>query len=334
MVCITLFGCGQPKDKLSRIDFGIDSYDWLLSDMLSEDIITEPDKDSLSYRYYIEDSDENKRIPVLIRINPDRYKFGSVRQIELDLAGDTIYWIDPPKFARGAGVRLCAEVDSIYALYVKWHGEPDSVSFEERQMVHKAFWKKKNCIITFIHSIPREDVNFSDKMVYSDAKIKYEMYGYEVEFNRIRDSIRQTLTPNDLINVTAWDPRWESIYGLYSFGYNRVFKVTLSDIKRKDREEPRAVIAFRFDVVLEDRFGTELHRFEDITIEPNRPLYGYYNTNFVLDFLSNQIYEVRYHSSGEHNASLEFARHYNESNEILVKTEIKAVVFQDGEILK
>jgi len=284
-------------------------------------------------------------------LNPDNYNYGSLRQIRINLGGDTTYSIFDrrPIFKEGQGIRLKSEIDAIYNYYIRIYGKPDSVNEIMNQNRIRLFgeedtilpivtskWFLKDFNITFFRPEPYRSSYKKDKFVYDEkAYIQYEVKDYLAQLHKIQETIRLSLKPNDMIRINFGYPYWKILKPQrYSDFDDRKFTVELRTVFRKDREEPRKIVAIKYDIVLVDRFDTELFRFKDTALELSEPLGPRENASlFMVDSYNLQFTSIYY--SGQTAAkNLEQARIIAETSTVTVKADIKAIVFEDGQVLK
>ena len=346
-----LCSCKNKADYFSSVNFGQDNAKDFIIKELKNKIFAKPDKDSASFSYFIKNNSNGFKVEVIV--NPDGYKFGKIRQIKLNLGGDSSYnFGKKPIFSRAFGPRLKSDVDKIYYLYEEWYGKPDSATTKYKYKFDLSsntinreidssvppgkvvYWHTKNYHLIFDLPIPEKNSHFDSAYTYDGyfTTVTYEMNNYNTIIQSIRDSIRKTLKPKDIISIEAWQPLWSTLNNNYFEG-NTKFSINLSEIKRIDREEPRSVTGIKFDIVLYDKFGEKLYTIKDVEYEPKEPLWSTYGglTTYSGDPIT---YSWKYNSSNINMAGLEKTRLYPNQNSINAKAEIKAIVFDDGFVLK
>lgn len=353
---ISLYSCNK-KDPFESIEYGKADYDKTLNFLLKEDIVNEPDRDSLSFRSFIETS--NSKIPVEVYLNPDRYNFGSIRQIQISLNSDTIYptYQLDPYFLRGGAPRLYSEVESVYRKYEERYGEPDSLfltypfkasesglsvgEFFRRSFLSQkldstaipgkmAYWNTENFILEFDIPIPVPDIKRDSLLYVNFASIKYSMINYDDRIRFIRDSIRKKLTPKDLISMEVYQPIWNELYGGQFL--NKSLKINVGSVMRIDKEEDRAIVAVKFDIVFRDLFKKELYRFEDVIFEPQSPLMK--GSNGLVKHDSYPVsYTIDYNSNTRKGRELDDLKNHSKTNKIRINYQINSIVFDDGSVL-
>lgn len=350
LVSIIFISCEQNNDHFSSVKFGQCNAQQFIFQEQEKKLLLEPGRTSNSFRYFL--TEGSTSFPVEVCINPDYYDFGTVRQIEILLGGDSIYKENITFYARALGPRLKQEADSIYDLYTKWYGSPDSVTIHHVYKdgieavndtnIHRAidplapagktaFWQMPNFKLTFDLPIPTKNQFLDSAYTYHwTASILYEVNEYDNIIKLIRDSIKQTLRPNDIISIQASRPKWINISDNY---YDTQIEISITDISRLGKEEPRLVTGIRFDIILSDIFDDELCRMEDFTFELPDPLW--ITNSGVSNGLSGPYtYTKNYYSLSDEFIDFETARRYATQNSIKTKVDVKAVVFNDGNVLR
>lgn len=356
---ISVYSCDK-KDPFKSIEYGKADYGKTLSILLEEDIISEPDSDSLSFRSFINTS--NSKIPVQVYLNPDMYSFGSIKQIQISLNSDTIYptyQLDPePYFFRGGGPRIYSEIEGIYKKYEEWYGKPDSLfltypfkAFESGLSIGEglrrmglpkeldstaipgkmAYWNTENFILEFNIPLPVPNLKRDSLLYVNYASIKYSMLDYDKRIQFIRDSIRKTFIPSDLIEMQLYQPTWDKTNNSKSL--DNIMSIKVGQVMRIDREEDRGIIAIKFDIIFKDIFKKELHRFENIIFEPRTKLMnGKYGLTAYDSYPTN--YSINYSSFSQQGKELDKLKNYSKTNKIFLDYEINSVVFDDNNVLE
>ena len=270
----------------------------------------------------------------------------------------------PPMFQRGGGPRRKKEVDKVFDLYKKWYGKPDSIHYgrdsrnigteikwimdsistrgltrpktEKKSPLSDSLnflggdvvWKQSNRLVIFVLPPPYKEKYFKMDSAYSKVKIIYQNTDFQKTVATIRDSVRKTLKPNNIVTVDISKPKWTALTSQSYSDYDYQLAVEWYFPKRIDREEPKAVTAIRFDIILSDKFGEELCRLPDQTYECKEPL-----RQDAFRF-GSMISGIKYHISSEKSIPFEKARRYSENNSIVCRADIKSIVFDDGTVLK
>lgn len=363
ILMVLIFGCKNNNDPFRDISPNNIKHDEFESQMLNKGVFKEPNKDSTLFRYYI--SSKNMTYPVEIAFNTDNYNFGGLRNIYINLNGDTIYE-SKRTFLRASGSRLKKEVDEIYDIYCNWYGKPDTIlneyplkkndntskdfSFYDlvRESMEKelnelpvdssatpsrtVIWNREDFELSFYIPFPVISSHLDSSWVYNHAEINYKSMNYDIVLNKIKDSIRKTFTPKDLIVMDINNPKWSVINSQTFPYYDSKFEFTVVSVFRKDREEPRGITGVRFDIVISDVFNKELCRIENLTYEPQHPIMNKENGDLysIVPF----SYITKYLKKSTKSYNFEKAKNYSYRNKVKVFADIKSVVFDDGGVLE
>jgi hypothetical protein len=352
IIACFLYGCSVNNDEFFKIKFGKVSYSDFKGKMISDKLFIQPNEENNSFRYYVED--DGYIIPVEVEVNPDKYYFGELRQLKLNLGGDTVSYLnDNIKFSRAAGKRIKEDIDNLYNIYCKWYGQPDSIfifgAFGKNEILiylerknldtceifnlKKAYWYTDKFKLTFEIQFLQIDERL-DTLVYGEnSNIFYEMYNYYEKISAIRDSIKELFSPNDILNVTiSPDKIYWSDYEEYS-----ELSIPAQNVERKEREEEMGVMGFKFDIVITDIFNEEIYRINDFSFDfDKKPLASALNgrswgNNFIeMPFILRYKYDLNTVNFNE----IEKVRDYCQKNKIKIYADINAVVFEDGSVIK
>ena len=357
-VLLLLISCSKNSDSFSDIEFGKISETKFINLMKSEKVLIPDSKDTTYLRYFL--NVRGKKIPTLVYINEINwnYNFGKLRKIELDVGTDKS---ENNYDCKGCGPISKEDVDLIYNFYVEQYGKPDSLveknkyRYSPMELAYeimsnkplpnnpskldrsipkskKAIWFKKNFKLTIDIPHPIKNESKGGKFYYnmshdSYVSINYEMINYKNEIKRIQDSIRILLKPNDILELSVYNPKWVKLNA-----YTTRFELDLLDLKRKDFEEPRSIKGFKYDIVLTDSFNEELYRFDNIRT------YDIDNSANYINIGTGQILQmnfyVDYNNFSKAGEKLESIRNYMNTNPVKIKADIKKILFEDNTILQ
>ncbi len=167
---------------------------------------------------------------------------------------------------------------------------------------------------------PKKPQQVEDKITISDIKKTLEDYRQK---NKGNDSIRKTLSVNDIITIKSFHPKWKDTEGKYDTKIS-----ILHQVIRIGNDERRTVDAINYDMIITDRFENELYRIKNLTYDENLEA-GDIGANYSLsDFPSTTI-----EYNKDNNSVLEELRTYH-WKQLKTKAEIKAILYTDGEVLK
>lgn len=345
----TLTSCHKNRDPLKKLEIGDSLYTTRSEQFIKQKIFTRTQEDSTILKYFFPAKVSPNYGYVIL--NPDNYNFGTLRQIKINLGGDTTYGIfdRKPAFRPGRGIRLKSEVDAIYSFYISNYGKPDSIKeimptnrlvlFGENDTILPMIiskWFLKDFHITFFRPEPYRSSYKNNNYVYDEkGYILYEINDYAKKLHDIQESIRLSLKPNDMIRINFGYPYWEILRPKnYSDFDDRKFTVELRNVFRKDREEPRKIVAIKYDLILIDRFDTELFRYKDNTLDLSEPLSPRENASLFMVKSYNLQFTSIYYSGQTAAKNLEKARITAETSTVTVKADITAIVFDDGQVLR
>lgn len=299
--------------------------------------------------YFINGKDSLK---TELTINDGSYYFGKLRSLVFSLKKDSIveYGGGYKSYIRDHYPRNKKEVDKLLDWFVKLYGKPsDTISnlivetsnssnmnskdsildWEDIDQIIKEMersytpqsikylWEKEKFNIEFYKEFTSQDT-----VNYDNAYIKYLVKDFTDEVERISDSIRITLQPQDLIKIDFEYPQWDEITP-----FLKTFQIQTSIISRDGIEETRGITAFKFDLVILDKFNEEVYRLTDIKVNLIQTLFPY----SIPVLINNQIISLKYNPYVQTFSKLENARKNN--SKLKFRSEIKSVVFEDGEVL-
>jgi hypothetical protein len=361
-VSILLISCSKNPDPFSEIEFGKISKNQYVKLMKSEKVLIPDEKDTTYLRYFLNTND--KKFPIIVYINEERwlenYNFGKLRKIEFNIGPDTN---ENESDCRGCGPISKDDVDLIYNYYLEQYGKPDSLveknkytyggdKYKDRlqkaldEINHtnpqidktvpkskRAIWMKNNFKLIIDIPHPTKDESKGGKFYYNmrnsekgDVSITYEMKNYKEEFNRIFDSIRLSLKPNDIIDLHLKNPNW---YTLNT--NNSKLVIEIGQVFRKGKEEPKRVKGFKYDIVFTNSFDEELYRFKNRTFDIDNEQ----NYLEALAFIDLQMtFNVDYNNFSEQGEKLENLKNFIKSNKVKIRADIKKVLYEDNTILQ
>lgn len=368
-ICILLLfiSCTKNIDPFSDVEYGKITKKEFIKLMKSEKVLIQDEKDTTHLRYLLNVS--GKEFPIIIYINEERwlrnYDFGYLRKIEFNIGTDTK---ENDFVCRGCGPISKEDVDIIYNYYIEQYGKPDSLIEKYKYTYSKdvlkrlkegrnnkpsvldktvpkskrAVWIKDNFKLSIDIPHPtKNEINgggFYYNVPYSregDVSIKYEMKNYKEEFEKILDSIRISLKPDDILSINVQNPTWTNLNSNQSR-----LEFEFGPIKRKDSEEPKRVKGFKYDIVIADSFNEELYRFENITFDINnsqsylesRPSKG--SIGQVMYIETNMISYLNYNNFSEQGRKLQNIRNYMNSNKLKIRADVKKILYEDNSILQ
>ena len=360
-ILILFISCSKNKDPFIDVEFGKITEKEFIKTMKLKKVIIQDEKDTTDVTYFLNAS--GKIFPVQIFIND--YHLGNLRKIKFNIGTETKGY---DYVCKGCGPISIDDVDIIYNYYLEQYGKPDSLveknkysySGDIRERAYKintnqppsldktipkskrAVWVENNFILTMIIPFPTRNESKGGKFYYNmpythegDVSINYEMKNYQEEFNRILDSIRLSLKPNDILRLNVDNPTWQNLNST-----NSRLEIKLGEITRKDIEEPKRIKGFKYDIVITDSFDEELYRFENRTFDianpesylESRPSKGQIGQILFID--ANMLFRLNYNNFSEQGRKLEHIRNLTNTNKVKVRAEIKKILFEDNSILQ
>lgn len=313
-----------------------------------------PNEDSTLYRYYFNKNGE--QISADIMLNSDGYNYGNLRIIKFRLGGDSIIVFDKKKYRRSSGPRDRTEVDQLFNWFVEYYGKPDDTLnnfvfpkldyntnksieekfndfFETEPIAGSYIWHLENYQIEFTkHPLLSIAYNNNyDSTKYNKPQIIFRYNSYKNELKKIINNIREKMIAKDIVVVEVGSPKWNSIYQSNSWDYDYRLLIPINNIYRIGKEELRDVIAVQFDVIITDVFDNEISRIKDVKLELDKPIEI---EKGIFVKANMYYYEIKYNSNSDEALHLEIARKFQANNNLKLISEVKAVVFKDGEVLR
>ena len=304
----------------------------------------------------------DKKIPVSLMPNHYSYQFGNLRELFIEFAPRlTVFVGSTPPDTKCNRIL----VDSVFYYLKETYGQPDSVSnpraltvaeyskivksnkpksFQEwategsgyfgnseesKYRCSIAIWKLKDYQIIIERNYP---FNRNDSSFYFSASIEYISNTLETEEKILRDSIRKTLKPQHLIYMDIKQPIWNSINGSVN---EYSCTIGVGNFRRTMEEETRCVTSFKYEVILLDTYNDTLYVLKDLEYPTHYDsgvslcMSSYGQANVLLTITP---YTIQYYSNSEYSQGLEKGR--NNFRQVKTTYSIKAVVFEDGTVLK
>ncbi len=293
IISLLLFACkSKMENPLMGFKLGEDELSWKkkIKQNQIDGLLSMPNKDSTINRYYFKKGKE--KIFSDIDINSDGYSYGNLRIIKFHLGSDTINLFGTNEFRRTAGSRAKKDIDKLFNWFVELYGKPnDTISssffnsissktknpedkfldlFDVKPEDGAYIWHRDNYQIEF-----SKDLSFSfnsDSTKYRHPHVIFRLNSYEKEIKKVAEDVRKKMKPNDVARAELRDPWWEKLYPANYWDYDYRFKITISNVYRIGKEEPRNMIAVQFDIVFTDIFETEISRINDVKLELSRPI--------------------------------------------------------------
>jgi hypothetical protein len=300
---VILFAFNSINKPFADINFGKISKDDFINKMIENGNfkIYKEDKeypnDTSAIIFTLKHID--KEFPMRVYLNEQyskgkRYNFGSLRRFEMRI-GENI--VEEDNVKRCYGKISKGFVDNLYKTYCSIYGNPDSVtnnhklknigfaeffessSKDNSNNIDKSFisgktavWNEENCIIKFYIPPHKKPLNPKEKVFYQKNNdesiyISYEMYDYESELKRLKDSIASNFNPNDLL-------KFKNVS--YSFENTKNIQMKYSGVEIKDLMKidfiTEFINGFKYDVYIYDSYGEIIYLDKDKYYELDRKL--------------------------------------------------------------
>jgi len=164
---------------------------------------------------------------------------------------------------------------------------------------------------------------------YPRAYLNFKSNSFDRILADIKDSIRLTLKPADIVSISTGDVQWEAIDD--NSGYDYRLKVYHQYPKRpwtpEWTPEEVGISDILVDFIITDNFGKVLAVISDYDMELKQPLttgHGFGGLYYV---------SLTYDNRRSENVQFEEARIYNKSFGVRSKAIIKGIRFSDGTVL-
>ena len=292
------------------------------------------------YKYYFKKGEDS--ISSFVEYNADGYDFGNLRSIKFALGQDSTNKIFYNyNFNETLIVLDSASVYKFKSWLIAFYGSPDDTikSGINNYLNHKSdyhyfpfssgalVWEKDKYDVVFNQGGLIKSSNNSEKRIYTGTALVFKMKNYKRRIKQIGDSIRNTLRPNDLIKVNF---NFLRINKKSDYKYELFFEIY--DFLRFGKEELRKVTNVNMDIVLTDEFDDEILRIKnskfDLKDNPIKLDPGFHQPN-SYNFRKN------YYINGSlESKQILKAKQLYKNDRLKIRADVKAIIFEDGEIFK
>jgi hypothetical protein len=292
------------------------------------------------YKYYFKKGEDS--ISSFVEYNADGYDFGNLRSIKFALGQDSTNKIFYNyNYNETLIVLDSASVYNFKSWLIAYYGSPDDTikSTINHYLKHDSdyhyfpfstgalVWEKDKYDVVFNKGEFIKSSNNPEKRIYVDPTLVFKMKYYERRIKQIGDSVRNTLRPNDLIKVNF---NFLRVNKKSDYKYELFFEI--SDFFRFGKEELRKVTNVNMDIVLTDEFDDEILRIEnskfDLKDNPIKLDPGFHQPN-SYDFTKN------YYINGSlESKQILKAKQLYKDDRLKIRADVKAIIFEDGEIFK
>ena len=167
-----------------------------------------------------------------------------------------------------------------------------------------------------------------DHSSFSNPEVYYRVHNYDELRARIRDSIRRTYTPDDLMQIYC--SNLEFMKEKDQIGFTKLrLSITSSGYNNYKDEEERDITDVKYDIVFCNRFEEEIFRIPNIEIhfEESIP-----RNSQIRDFKVSYRHSFVYRYPLDEGLSKLVHLHSNDG--LVIKPDVEAIRFEDGKILK
>lgn len=356
--------CTPVPDPIASIDFGKVSKSELKESLENKNLIEIVDFEhgnigELTFLKLNNDS----RLNTVLSINQERFHFNEVISINLEFGSDSLRLFNENAYRPGKGKIDRAKVNSVLDIYRKWYGEPDFTHvspefftnvFEILEEQEKNKTKSQSIGLAGsldpLYGINRylvwqlDDFNLmisyrqdGEDSLFSNNFIRYEAKNYKDVLNNITKDILSKSELNDYISMhldispvrKSTDP------------YTDEFEIIGSKFGHILFAESRDILKFKFDVKVEDEYGDSILTLYDLELDLKYPLRAPSKINGFEFQSSSFAWTVHYNRHEVISENYEKLRLLTEkkaslgkNQDIKLKYEIKAIIFNDGSVLK
>jgi hypothetical protein len=369
---LLLSSCETKKDPIIGSNFKeLDQKDFLevLSKGKSLEVVYVKDDfyDTL-YMFKI-NSDEN--LKSVLWINPEEYHFDKVNSVKINFGSDSVMFFGQMDFRPGKGLVEKSKLDEIISIYTSYFGEP-TISLqrydEELSSIQDVITAYKDKVENSNSSsdnlsnarsllFPPELIYYNNYKVWklidynvmihhkinlADSSkifgfVKYEVRDLANILAEKREEIRRNASLNDYITMDLnLNPFTKSTRQFYT----DKFQIVSYRLGHNLAEESRNIKQFKFDLFIDDEYGDNILMLKDMELSLDYPLEAPRNGSFTLNTNGFQ-WTVEYNRNSSYSRDYEKLRQLMDRkielgrlNDIKLRYEITALIFEDGEVLK
>lgn len=359
--------CNSNKDPIQASDFKYLSQNELVQVLTQKKVLEiEYNLNEIYDTLYFFNLNKDDNLKSVLWINPEEYHFDKVNSLKINFGSDSVMLFGQMIYSPGKGFTEKKKVDKILDIYLTYFGKPDAVldrSIEEMTLIDNVFLKLKEENkgkekIDLSNSVDIRDVqniykyyvwelneykimicsfsSFSDSSLHLGF-IKYEVNDLAKILNSKREEIRKNARLNDFINMELnLSPFTESSKKNYTDRMN-IVGFSVGHILP---EESRSIKQFKFNLIIENEYKDILLTINDLELTLDYPLKS--PSNGVFSTKRDQFYwTVDYNryvaaSNNFENLRILMERKIEQGrfNDIKLRHELTAIIFEDGEVLK
>lgn len=316
LIILLLTSCFRKEETFfDYIDFNGQKVEPFIEKMMKEGRIT----------YFREDYSENKIykssikirdsvLPVYLKFNANKYDFNVLKNVE-------IYYNSDPFLGFTDSVSESKYIALKYHLNQNFGRIKDTIINENKSL----FFKKRKAYNDTIYHFEYGEKDF---ILKNKEPLIIRSKDYEEKIKKKKDSIIQNQTINNFLKLNQPHVYWKiKRNNLIEFGLDG------GDVVKLDKYEFRTVKSIRFKVFIKDEFNEILHETIPITFE--LPVKIDDKARVGEAYMDNRAkFKLIYSKNNYKYASLEKARLYRRKNSVKLESEILAIAFEDGTVLK
>lgn len=359
--------CNSNKDPIQASDFKYLSQNELVQVLTQKKVLEiEYNLNEIYDTLYFFNLNKDDNLKSVLWINPEEYHFDKVNSLKINFGSDSVMLFGQMIYSPGKGFTEKKKVDKILDIYLTYFGKPDAVldrSIEEMTLIDNVFLKLKeenkgkekidlsnyvdirdvqNIYKYYVWELNEYKImicsfsSFSDSSLHSGF-IKYEVNDLAKILNSKREEIRKNARLNDFINMELnLSPFTESSKKNYTDRMN-IVGFSVGHILP---EESRSIKQFKFNLIIENEYKDILLTINDLELTLDYPLKS--PSNGVFSTKRDQFYwTVDYNryvaaSNNFENLRILMERKIEQGrfNDIKLRHELTAIIFEDGEVLK
>lgn len=198
-----------------------------------------------------------------------------------------------------------------------------------------AFWEKEDYNIELNLTCKQSYYNYHIKpcssAISSNSELVFKIKNYEDHYNKLRDSLKNQYSINDIIGVEIDEIEWEKeTQNIYKMNIYLNFTRPLS-------LDDRLVSSIRFDIIILDNFDEEICRVQAITKQFKDNEYDGIQAGGSLRIITliggTKPHSIEYNRYYDPNG-YDKARKYAEKFSVKAVADVNAIKFNDGTVMK
>jgi hypothetical protein len=313
LICLLIFSCKTKQENIFEIiDFNGQKVEPFVDKMMKEGRIS----------YFREDYSENKIykssieirdsiLPVYLKFNVNKYDFNVLKHVE-------IYYNSDPFIGFSDSVSESKYIALKYHINENLGRIKDTVINKNENL----FFKKRKDTVFHL------EYDEKDFILKNKEPLIIRSKNYLQEIKKTKDSLIKNQTIKNLLKLSHPYVSWEvKRNNLVEFSLDGGYVV------KQDKYEFRTIKSIRFKVFIKDEFNEILHVTTPITFELPIKIDDKIPAGVTYD-INRAKFKLNYDKNNYRYESLEKARLYRDQNSVKIESEILAIAFEDGTVLK